>query len=142
MNIYIDVESSGDTKRVLVEEENLIIESCHPKILRKDLQTKSNLIVTLRPYITGEMITKQDEMPLKQSRKSKLEQKQYGHKRQKLEEEIKLLEYAEEEEEEELEVVPPGGQISFGILTSKLNKIRENIVRRSLHRSVNSSISQ
>ena len=64
-NIYIDVESSGGTRRVLVEKENFIVEFSHPKRLQKDLQTKSNLIVALRPYIIGEMMTKQDETPPK-----------------------------------------------------------------------------
>ena len=88
-----------------MEAENLIIEFRHPKILQKDLRTKSNLIVALRPYITGEMIMKQDEMPPKQSRKSKLEQRKYQKRQTPKEEEVELLEYSEDEEEE-LEVCP------------------------------------
>ena len=118
-NIYIDVESSGGTRRVLVDEENLIIELCHPKCLRKDLQTKSNLSVALRSYITGEFITKEDETPpSKQSRKSNPEQKKYKKRKQPEDEEI---EYSKEEEE--LEVVPPGGQMSSSVLSSEQNKI-------------------
>ena len=36
-NIFLDVESSGGTRRVLVEEGNLVVECCHPKLLRKDM---------------------------------------------------------------------------------------------------------
>ena len=94
---------------MFVDEENLIIELCHPKCLRKYLQTKSNLIVALRPYITGEFITKEDETPpSKQSRKSNPEQKKYIKRKQPKDEEVEVLEYSEEEEEE-LEVVPPCG---------------------------------
>ena len=107
-----------------MDEENLIIELCHPKCLRKYLQTKSNLIVALRPYITGEFITKEDETPLpKQARKSNPEQKKYIKRKQPKDEEVEVLEYSEEEEEEELEVVPPGGQMSSSVLSSEQNKI-------------------
>ena len=121
-----------------MEEENLIIELCHPKLFRKDIQTKSNLIVALRPYITGEMITKQDTKPPKQSRKSKPEQKKYQKRQKPEEEEVKLLEYSQEEEEE-LQVVPPGGQISSGVLLNRI-KFERILLRRSLCGTVNSSI--
>ena len=54
-NIFINVERSGGTKRARLDEGNLVAESCHPKSLRKDMQTKNNLIVSLRRYVIGEM---------------------------------------------------------------------------------------
>ena len=41
---------------VRVDEGNIVIDCCHPKILRKDIQTKNNLIVVLCLYVTGEMM--------------------------------------------------------------------------------------
>mgnify|MGYP000235156726 CR=1 FL=1 len=49
-----------------------MVDCCHPKILRKDLQKNNNLIVALHPYVTGElMITEAETL------KSKLEHKKY-----------------------------------------------------------------
>ena len=45
--LVLDVESSGGNRRVRVDEGNLVADCFHPKILRKDLQTKNNLIVAL-----------------------------------------------------------------------------------------------
>ena len=57
-------------------------ECCNPKILRKDIQMKNNLIVALRPYVTGEMMVIEVETPPKKSWKSNPEHKKY-HKREK-----------------------------------------------------------
>ena len=114
--IFLDVESSGGTRSVQVDEGKLV----HPKSLRKDMQTKNNLSVALRPYITGpEMISTEAETPPRQSRKIRPEHKKY-QKRQISNEELKVLEFEEEEDDEQqVEVVPPRGQISFGVLTSQ-----------------------
>ena len=45
--ILIDIESLVGPRQMLLEEENLISYFSHPKSLRKDLHTKSNLIVSL-----------------------------------------------------------------------------------------------
>ena len=80
-NLLLDVESSAGIRRVLVDENNLVLECCNPKVLRKDIQTKNNLIVALCPYVTGELMVAQDEMPPKKSRKSIPENKyQKQHK--------------------------------------------------------------
>ena len=73
----------------------------------KDIQTKNNVILALRPYVTGElMITKAETTP-KQSQKSKPEHKKY-HKRAKPDDEkLDVLDSVEEEKEQQLEVVPP-----------------------------------
>ena len=64
---------------------------------------KNNLIVALRPYVTGEMMVIEVETPPKKSRKSNPEHKKY-HKRQKPDEdEEEMLEFIEDEEEEEEE---------------------------------------
>ena len=81
-NLLLDVESSGGIRRVLVDENNLVLECCNPKVLRKDIQTKNNLIVALRPYVTGELMVAQAETPPKKSRKSIPEHEMY-QKRQK-----------------------------------------------------------
>ena len=68
-NLLLDVESSGGIRRVLVDVNNLVPECCSPKVLRKDIQARNNLIVVVRPYVTGEVMVTQDEMPPKKSRK-------------------------------------------------------------------------
>mgnify|MGYP007130506659 CR=1 FL=1 len=45
---------------------------------------------------------------------------------------IDILDFAEEEEEQQLEVIPPRGQMLSRVLTSKQNRIRENIVKTNL----------
>ena len=122
---------------MLVDENNLVPECCSPKVLRKDIQTKNNLIVALRPYVIGELMVAQAETPPKKSRKSNPENKKY-QKRHKPneEEEEEIIEFVEEEEEEEqeLEVVAPGGHLSSGVLSSEQNRIRENIAKNKLVR--------
>ena len=56
-SIIIDVSSSVGLRRLRLEEGNLVPECCNPKSLCKDLQTKNNLFIALRPYVTGEMMT-------------------------------------------------------------------------------------
>ena len=76
-DLILDVEISNGTRRILVDEGNLVVEGCSPKILRKDIQTKTNLIVSLRPYVTRELMVTETETPPKKSRKSKPEHKKY-----------------------------------------------------------------
>ena len=64
-NLILDVESSGGIRRVLVDEGNLVAECWSPKILRKDIQTKNKLIVSLRPYVNKELMVIEAEMPPK-----------------------------------------------------------------------------
>ena len=122
-------------RKVKLDERNFVIDSCHPKALKKDVQTKNNLIVALRPYIKGELMVSQATTPPKPTKKSKPEQKKYKKRQQPKEDEQEVLEFVEEEEEEEdAEVIPPGGHISSGIFTSEQNRIRENIVKTKLVR--------
>ena len=73
------------------------------------------------------------ETPSKQSHKSKLEKKKYQKQQRSNDDELKVLEFVEEEEnDQQLEVVPPGGQIALGVLTSEQNQIRENIAKTKL----------
>ena len=133
--IFLEVESSGGIRRVQVDEGNLVPDVCHPKSLRKDMQTKNNLIVALRPYVTGEMMSTEAETPPKKSRKTKPEHKKYQKRQISNDEDLDVLEFEEEEDDEQqLEIVPPGGQISSGVLTSEQNRIRENIARTKLVR--------
>ena len=73
--------------------------SCHAKILRKGIQTKNNLIVACCPYVIGELMIRNVEIPPKKSRKSKSEHKKYK-KRPTLpdDDELDVLEFVEEEE--------------------------------------------
>ena len=124
---------------MLVDENNLVLECCSLKVLRKDIQNKNNLIFALRPYVTGELMVAQAETPPMKSRKSIPEHKKY-QKRQKPneeeEEEEEIIEFVEkeEEEEQELEVVAPGGHFSSRVLSSEQNRIRENITKKKLVR--------
>ena len=80
------------------------------------------------------MVT-QATTPPKSANMSKPEHKKYKKRQQPDEDEPGVLELVEgEEEEAELEVIPPGGHISSGILTSEQNRIRENIVKTKLVR--------
>ena len=130
-NLILDVQSTAGKRRVMVDETNLVVDCCTPKVLRKDIQTKNNLIVALRPYLSGELMVAQAETPKKKSQKSNPENKKYQKISKPDEEEEEdhheIIEFVEEEEEEEqeLEVVAPGGHLSSGVLTSEQNRIRE-----------------
>ena len=76
---------------MLVNENNLVPECCSLKVLRKDIQTKNNLIVALRPYITGHLIVAQAEKPPKKSRKSIPENKKYQNDKNLMKKKMKLL---------------------------------------------------
>ena len=123
-NLLLDVQSIAGMRRVVVDENNLVTYYRTPKVLRKDIQTKNNLIVALRPYVIGELMLAQAMTSQKKSRKSNPENKKY-QKRQKPdeEEEHEIIEFVEEEEEQEqeLEVMAPGGHLSSGVLTSEQN---------------------
>ena len=58
-NLLLDVESLGGNRRVRVDEGNLVVDRCHPKILCKHVQTKNNLIIALRPYVIGELMIRE-----------------------------------------------------------------------------------
>ena len=79
------------------------------KFLGKDIQTKNNVILALRPYVTGElMITKAETTP-KQSQKSKPEHKKYKKWPKTDDDELEVLEFMEEEEsDQQVDFVPPG----------------------------------
>ena len=55
-NLILDVQSAASKRRVVVDETNLVVDYCTPKVLRKDIQTKNSLIVALRPYLSGELM--------------------------------------------------------------------------------------
>ena len=90
-NIWFDVDSSMGAHRVKIDEFqcNFIIDSYHPKDLKKDVQTKNNLIVALRPYSKRELMGTQANTPPKSSKKSKPKHKKHK-KRKQLEEERSL----------------------------------------------------
>ena len=91
------------------------------------------MIVALRPYIKGELTVTQATTPPKSAKKSKPKHKKYKKRHQPEEDEPEVLNFVEDEEEEaELKVIPLGGHIASGILTSKQNRIRENIVKTKL----------
>ena len=134
-NLLLDVQTTAGLQQVVVDENYLVPDCCSPKVLRKDIQTKNNLIVALRPYVIGELMVAQAETPPKKSRKSNPENKKYQkrHKpNEEEEEEEEIIEFVEEEEgeEQELEVVAPGGHLSSEVLSSEQNHIRENIAKR------------
>ena len=78
-NIWFDVDCSMGARRVKIDEvqRNFITDSCHPKALKKDVQTKNNLIVALSPYIKGELMVMQATTPPKSAKKSKPKHKKY-----------------------------------------------------------------
>ena len=57
-NPLLDFESSAGIRWVLVDEGNLVVECCSLKFLRKDIQMKKNLSVSLRPFPIGELVRK------------------------------------------------------------------------------------
>ena len=90
-NLLLDVQSTTGKRRVVVDENNLVTDCCTPKVLRKDIQTKNNLIVALRPYVIGELMVAQAETPKKKSRKSNPENKKYKKRSKPDEEEEDLV---------------------------------------------------
>ena len=95
----LDVESLNGIRRVLVDEGNLLGE-CSPKMLQKDIQTKNNLIVALCPCVIGELMVREAKTPPKKSQTSNPEQKKYQKRQKPDENELEMLEFAEEEDEE------------------------------------------
>ena len=112
--------------RVVVNKKNLVLDCCTPKVLRKDIKTKNNLIVSLRPYVIGELMVAQAETPPKKFRKLNPENKYQKRHKTNEEEEQEIIEFVEEEEEEEqeLEVMASGGHLLSGMLSSEQNRIR------------------
>ena len=76
-----------------MDEGNLVTECCAPKVLRKDL------ILALRPYITGELMVVEAEKPPKTSQKSKPEKNKYKKRAQPDDDELEVKELVEEEDE-------------------------------------------
>ena len=74
-HILFDVDSSAGMRRVWINEGNFITNSHHPKALKKDVQTKNNLIVALRPYIKGELMVTQASTLPNSAKKGKPEHK-------------------------------------------------------------------
>ena len=109
-NLLLHVDSSMGMQRVGVDEGNFITDSCHPKALKKDVETKNNLIVALRSYIKGELMVAQACTPPKSAKKGKAEHKKYKKRQHPEEDEPEVLELVEDEEEDtQLEVIPPSG---------------------------------
>ena len=133
-SIMIDVSSFVGSRRVRLDEGNLVVDCCHPKSLRKDIQTNNNLLVALQLYVTEEMMNGGAQTPPKKSRKSNPVHKKYNKQPRPNEDDDEVLEFVEEEEEHQVDVVAPGGQLSSGVLTFEQNKIRENIVKTKLVR--------
>ena len=76
-NLLFDIQSSRGMRKVRVDEGYFVTDSCHPKALKKDVQTKKNLIVVLRPYIKGELMVAQVETPPKFAQKATSKHKKY-----------------------------------------------------------------
>ena len=55
-NLILDVQTTAGKRRVVVDETNLVVDYCTWKVLRNDIKTKNNLIVALRPYLSGELM--------------------------------------------------------------------------------------
>ena len=96
-NLLFDVDSSVGMRRVRIDEQNFVTDSCHPKALKKDVQTKNNLIVALRPYIKGELMVAQATTPPKSANKSKPEHKKYKKRQQPEDDEPEVLKFVEDE---------------------------------------------
>ena len=77
-SIIIDVSSSVGSRRLRLDEGNLVPECCNPKLLCKDLQMKNNLLVALWPYVTREMMSGEAQTPPKKSRKTNPVHKKYN----------------------------------------------------------------
>ena len=69
-SIIIDVSSSIGSRRLRLNKGNLVKNCCNPNSLRKDIQTKNNLLVAPRPYVTGEIMSGEAQKPPKKSRKT------------------------------------------------------------------------
>ena len=117
-------------RQVLVDKNNLVPECCSPKVLRKEIQTKNNLIAPLLLYVTGELMVAQAKTPPKKSRKSNPEHKKYQKRQKHDDEEDEIIEFVEEEQQ--IEVVAPRGHLSSDVLSSEQNRIRENIAKNKL----------
>ena len=116
---------------MIVSEDYLMKDSCVPKSFRNAIETSTNLITTLRPYIQGHVNLKAASLsPIKPPIKKSAVQSRPQKK--------KVMRISDSESSsltEDDEARPtPGAKHAFCVLSSEKNKIRREIIHRKLVR--------
>ena len=150
-NIQVHVETSKGERFIMLSEDWLVLRSCKPVELQKILKEADNIIVALRPFITGEAAFEDSEDIFSQDndvetgvRRSPVpvpQRKRTARPRQRVQNKpIKKSRRDESTSAEsddsdgvlDKELVTPGGELSSGIVASEQNTIRRQIIKSKL----------
>ena len=130
-NLVILIECTKGLRKVWVNENLFVKESCGPESFRLAIEQSNNLITTLRPYIQGHVSLKEHSpSPVKAAPK-----KVHVHSRPARKKVTKLSESeASSSTDDEEATTTPGAELSSGVLSSDQNKIRREIIQKKLVR--------
>ena len=134
-NLIVLVNCSKGVRKMLVSEDYLLKDSCGPESFRNAIETGSNLITTLRPYIQGHVNLKAASLsPIKApSKKSAVQSKPQSKPPKKKVTRMSDSETSSSTEDDEARSTP-GAELSSGVLSSEQNKIRRDIIHTKLVR--------
>ena len=151
MNLQVHAETSKGKRVLLLSESRLTVKMCKPVELARLLQETKNIIVTLRPFITGEAAFEESEEVFSQDveiqnevrhrpaqvpqRKRSAITKQRVQKKpikKPPRQESSSSDTEESEQASDKDVVTPGGELSSGIVASEQNAIRRQISKSKL----------
>ena len=112
-NLILDVQSTAGKRRVVLDENNLVVDCCTPKVEEGHTHKEITDCCSTSLRNWGSLMVAQVKTPKKKSQKSIPKNKKYKRRSKPDEEEEdddhEIIEFVEEEEEEEqeLEVVAP-----------------------------------
>ena len=151
-NYIVSVETSKGERVLLLSESNLVLASCKPLELRHILSESENIIIALQPFISGhasfaesveatseeeevEVVHKEPLVPVMQNKAKKRKQRVQSKPIKKARKEDSSASESEEPDAlSDKEIVTPGAELSSGIIDSKQNTIRRQIIKSKLLR--------
>ena len=114
---------------MIVSEDYLMKDSCRPESFKNDIETSTNLITTLRPYIQRHVNLKAASLSL-----VKAPTKRFAVQSRLPRKKLTRLSYSESSsftEDDEARTTPKE-ELASRVLSSKQNKIRMKIIHRKL----------
>ena len=150
-DLRVKVDTSKGERNIKLSEYMLVYSACEPIELQKVLTEGENIIVTLQPFIAGDVsfadseeassedreeenVAKRQPMPVPQ-RKPVKKQKQRVQKKpikKAQREESSASDSEDGEPMSNTELVTPGGELSSGVVASEQNAIRRQIIKSKL----------
>ena len=150
-SLLIHVETSKGEQVLTLSEDKLVRGACEPIELQRIIQEAKNLVVTLRPFITGEEAFEDSEdvssqdvgvqarasqrpVPFPQRKRSSKQKQRVQKKpiKKTQREETSSSSSGDSDEVPGQELVTPGGELSSGIVPSEQNAIRRQIIKSKL----------